>query len=201
MGGEDSEEDDNEDERELSRIEQQLAFYTTDEISTMSVHFPNLLTFSTATSVPVTPVLSTQELHQITIFIDRVKLPEIVFEPRLIGVDECGLTEAIRRSLNSFTVEQATALCKVSKERVHHGLSAVARRDRVLFLISLFDVYDAWSLCRTFTSLAATHCIRISMHACSARSCLFDHSPQWCKSSEQRKCNVAFLCVRSQHQS
>jgi actin-related protein 5 len=39
---------------------------------------------------------------EIPIVVDRIRIPEILFQPSLVGVEQCGLTEAIEFCVNSF---------------------------------------------------------------------------------------------------
>ena len=45
------------------------------------------------------------DLFEITLTADRVKCNEIYFQPSLVGVDQCGLIDAIMLSIRGFSVQ------------------------------------------------------------------------------------------------
>jgi actin-related protein 5 len=52
--------------------------------------------------------------HQVCLNLDRIRVPEVLFQPMLVGVDECGLTELLTNVLHQHTpAEQAAMLSNV----------------------------------------------------------------------------------------
>lgn len=69
---------------------------------------------SPSTSVSKSPlsILSASDF-QVPLWVDRVRLPEFFFQPTaLLGLDEAGLSEMIRRALVRLPTEHATRVAK-----------------------------------------------------------------------------------------
>eukprot|EP01083_Nonionella_stella_P141693 437056_1 len=52
------------------------------------------------------------EDYQISLSVDRIRVPEILYQPSLLGGDQGGLTDTIQRVLNRFDAETQTRLIK-----------------------------------------------------------------------------------------
>jgi actin-related protein 5 len=52
--------------------------------------------------------------YQLHLLVERIRIPEIVFQPSLIGTDQMGLAEAIHHTLNQLSASEQAALMKVS---------------------------------------------------------------------------------------
>ena len=94
LGGE-ADEESEEEREELTRIEEKLTLYD-----------PTYLT-------PAPPPPHAPELdYQLTLWVDRMRAPELVWQPALVGLDEAGLGESIRRILARMEGDVAVKLCK-----------------------------------------------------------------------------------------
>jgi len=57
--------------------------------------------------------LSSQEQHQILFGVERIRIPEIVFQPSMIGVDQVGLGDALDQILQRFSPVERKKLLAV----------------------------------------------------------------------------------------
>jgi actin-related protein 5 len=55
---------------------------------------------------------STTENHQLHIGLERIRIPEILFQPSLIGHDQMGLAECVEATLKGFTDDQQRRLAE-----------------------------------------------------------------------------------------
>jgi actin-related protein 5 len=51
---------------------------------------------------------------QVHLAVERIRVPEILFQPYFIGIDQMGIVEASYHLLSQFSQAQQTALVKVS---------------------------------------------------------------------------------------
>lgn len=52
--------------------------------------------------------------YQLYLTVERIRIPEIIFQPSMIGVDQMGLGEAMYHILNQFPLNQQESLMKVA---------------------------------------------------------------------------------------
>jgi len=50
--------------------------------------------------------------YQIFVNVDRIRIPELVWQPSILGLDQMGLSEAIEHTLREFTKEERIKLAK-----------------------------------------------------------------------------------------
>ena len=50
--------------------------------------------------------------YQLHFYVDRIRAPELLYQPSFIGIDECGLTECIRRTLTRLPADAAARLAR-----------------------------------------------------------------------------------------
>jgi actin-related protein 5 len=55
------------------------------------------------------------ESHQLHLAVERIRAPEVLFQPALIGSSEAGLAETIEFVLKKFTPEQQVCECRTSQ--------------------------------------------------------------------------------------
>lgn len=51
--------------------------------------------------------------YQLYLTVERIRIPEIIFQPSLVGVDQMGLSEAVYHVLQQFSPTQQDLLMKV----------------------------------------------------------------------------------------
>eukprot|EP01116_Phalansterium_solitarium_P000123 TRINITY_DN10081_c0_g2_i2.p1 TRINITY_DN10081_c0_g2~~TRINITY_DN10081_c0_g2_i2.p1 ORF type:complete len:729 (+),score=211.08 TRINITY_DN10081_c0_g2_i2:27-2189(+) len=79
--------------------------------SILEKHDPSFV--KSAADIAASSQLPTPELeHQIYLGVERIRIPEIVFQPSIIGHDQMGVSEAIFHVLSQFTAEQQAAIAK-----------------------------------------------------------------------------------------
>ncbi|ORZ06107.1 actin-like protein Arp5 [Lobosporangium transversale] len=107
-------EDDSEDEEEaaqLNEYEQQLLKYDPDFLHehTMNAYSPknSFLHFYTNGLGPYDPAvgLSLEQTYQLHVNVERIRVPEVLFQPGIIGLDQTGLVETIQDVLKRFDAE------------------------------------------------------------------------------------------------
>ena len=96
MVGAEADEESEEEREELARLEEKLLMHDPDYLS----------------SKPAPPAHPIEHDYQLHLYVDRIRAPELVWQPALLGLDEAGLTESIRRMLARLPHAQAAALCK-----------------------------------------------------------------------------------------
>ncbi|XP_067266157.1 actin-related protein 5 [Chanodichthys erythropterus] len=103
------------------------------------------------------PMFNMAEYHQLFVGTERLRVPEILFQPSLIGEEQMGLMETLQFVLEQYTAEQQEALVKNVfltggnlqypglKERVQRDLLAI-RPFQSHFKVSLASrpALDAW---------------------------------------------------------
>ncbi|KAF9364568.1 Nuclear actin-protein involved in chromatin remodeling [Mortierella sp. NVP85] len=109
-----SREDDSEDEEEatlLNDYEQQLLKYDPNflEEHTMNAYTPknSFLHYYTNGLGPYDPAvgLSLEQTYQLHVNVERIRVPEILFQPGIIGLDQTGLVETIQDVLKRFDAQ------------------------------------------------------------------------------------------------
>ena len=94
-GGGEADEESEEEKEELARLEEKLV-----------LHDPQYLTPTAA------PPRAVELDYQLTLYVDRIRAPELVWQPALVGLDEAGLTESVRRMLARMPADVGVKLCK-----------------------------------------------------------------------------------------
>ncbi|XP_037540234.1 actin-related protein 5 isoform X1 [Nematolebias whitei] len=92
---------------EVSELEQPLD--EGDGVALMESDFPED-TLSEKSANVVQPAFNMAEYHQLFVGTERLRCPEILFQPSLIGEDQMGLMEALQYVLARYTSEQQEAL-------------------------------------------------------------------------------------------
>ncbi|KAG0204458.1 Nuclear actin-protein involved in chromatin remodeling [Mortierella sp. GBA30] len=109
-----SREDDSEDEEEaaqLNEYEQQLLKYDPDFLHehTMNAYTPknSFLHFYTNGLEPYDPAvgLSLDKTYQLHLNVERIRVPEALFQPGIVGLDQTGLVETLQDVLKRFDAE------------------------------------------------------------------------------------------------
>jgi len=109
-----SREDDSEDEEEttlLNDYEQQLLKYDPNflEEHTMNAYTPknSFLHYYTNGLGPYDPAvgLLLEQTYQLHVNVERIRVPEILFQPGIIGLDQTGLVETIQDVLKRFDAQ------------------------------------------------------------------------------------------------
>ncbi|KAF8938195.1 Nuclear actin-protein involved in chromatin remodeling, partial [Dissophora ornata] len=109
-----SREDDSEDEEEaalLNDCEQQLLKYDPDflEEHTMNAYTPknSFLHYYTNGLRPYDPAvgLSLEQTYQLHVNVERIRVPEVLFQPGIIGLDQTGLIETLQDVLKRFDAQ------------------------------------------------------------------------------------------------
>jgi len=54
-----------------------------------------------------------QEHFQIHLNIERIRVPEIIYQPSIIGIDQGGLSQTFKQILSQFKYEEELELVKV----------------------------------------------------------------------------------------
>jgi len=90
----DSENDSEEERTELANIEEKL------------------LNFDPNYQKPENKKIITEKDFQLEIYVNRIRIPELIYKPSMIGIDESGLTETIRRILIRMDEKNAEKLMK-----------------------------------------------------------------------------------------
>ncbi|XP_037540235.1 actin-related protein 5 isoform X2 [Nematolebias whitei] len=80
-----------------------------DGVALMESDFPED-TLSEKSANVVQPAFNMAEYHQLFVGTERLRCPEILFQPSLIGEDQMGLMEALQYVLARYTSEQQEAL-------------------------------------------------------------------------------------------
>eukprot|EP01027_Heterolobosea_sp_BB2_P018350 GEZU01025869.1.p1 GENE.GEZU01025869.1~~GEZU01025869.1.p1 ORF type:complete len:407 (-),score=158.61 GEZU01025869.1:45-1265(-) len=95
--------------------------------------------------------------HQIQLSVERIQVPEIVFQPSIIGMDQAGITETLSYVLNSFPAATQTELCKnvflyggntlypQFADRIQAELTAMRPYGSTIRVRRSESVLDAWS--------------------------------------------------------
>ncbi|KAM6977727.1 actin-related protein 5 [Aplochiton taeniatus] len=86
-----------------------------DEGDGATIVEPNFEEENTALEKPVSviqPVFNMAEYHQLFVGTERLRCPEILFQPSLIGEDQMGLMETLRLVLARYSSEQQEALVR-----------------------------------------------------------------------------------------
>lgn len=108
---------------------------------------------------------NTAETHQLHVGIERIRAPELLFQPSMIGSGEAGLAETIEFVLRGYPADVQTALvsnvfltggCAAFPgltERLHQELQEM-RPFKSTFNVTIADnpTLDAWHGARTFSS-------------------------------------------------
>ncbi|XP_013857149.1 actin-related protein 5 [Austrofundulus limnaeus] len=92
---------------EVSELEQPMD--EGDGVALMESDFPED-TLSEKSANVVQPTFNMAEYHQLFVGTERLRCPEILFQPSLIGEDQMGLMEALQYVLARYTSEQQEAL-------------------------------------------------------------------------------------------
>ncbi|KAF8940938.1 Nuclear actin-protein involved in chromatin remodeling, partial [Haplosporangium bisporale] len=109
-----SREDDSEDEEEanqLNEYESQLLKFDPDFLHehTMNAYTPknSFLHYYTHGLGPYDPAVgpSLEQTYQLHLNVERIRVPEVFFQPGIIGLDQTGLVETIQDVLKRFDVE------------------------------------------------------------------------------------------------
>ncbi|RKP36631.1 hypothetical protein BJ085DRAFT_21016, partial [Dimargaris cristalligena] len=118
--GSDEEEEEENDQLLLIQYEEKLnqyaPTYLADLLQTEQETIRNsvLYKFSRGTSVippPETPE-ETEQLYQIHLNVERIKVPEALFQPSMVGVEQAGLLEVIDGILKQLNAAQRTSISK-----------------------------------------------------------------------------------------
>ena len=56
-----------------------------------------------------------QEQHQMHLNVERIRVPEILFEPPIIGMDQAGLAQVLKEVYSNLTFESRNQIAKVRK--------------------------------------------------------------------------------------
>lgn len=73
--------------------------------------------------------------YQVTLSTERIRIPEVLFQPSIIGINQMGISEAIYHVLNQFPNDQREILTKVKKKSLIHFLKQLLH----YFLVRLFN--------------------------------------------------------------
>lgn len=102
---------------------------------------------------------STREMHQIHLNVERIRVPEVVFQPSIAGVDQAGLVEIIdgvvmnrfndpaqqRAMLRDVFVTGGNTLFRNFEQRLRHDLIAALPSDYQIDVRTAEDpILDAW---------------------------------------------------------
>lgn len=55
----------------------------------------------------------TEGHYQLRLNVERIRVPEILFQPHLLGYEQAGLTECLQTILGQFPMTDRQALCQV----------------------------------------------------------------------------------------
>lgn len=55
------------------------------------------------------------QMHQLHVNVERVRVPEVLFSPSIIGLDQAGLIETTHDIVRSFDIEQRKKIIQVSE--------------------------------------------------------------------------------------
>ena len=137
-------EDESEEERELlSRLEEKLALHDAD-------YTRRQLQQQQAQQRPV------EQDYQLHLHVLRIRAAETVWQPQLLGLDEAGLTESIRRCLARQQPHTARALCRLVfltgggsgycgyAERLEAELRSIREEGAELRVVRGEGMLDAW---------------------------------------------------------
>uniref|UniRef100_A0A3Q0T6B0 Actin-related protein 5 n=1 Tax=Amphilophus citrinellus TaxID=61819 RepID=A0A3Q0T6B0_AMPCI len=89
-----------------AEVEQEQPMDEADGVALMDSDFPE----DTLPEKPANPVFNMAEYHQLFVGTERLRCPEILFQPSLTGEDQMGLMETLQYVLARYTPEQQEAL-------------------------------------------------------------------------------------------
>ncbi|KAL1922867.1 uncharacterized protein VTP21DRAFT_9243 [Calcarisporiella thermophila] len=157
---EDSDEEE-EDWQQIKRYEQDLLMYDpafTEDDRLEVKHSPQkALVHRLAHGVGPWDPEDLAQVHQMHLNVERIRVPEVLFQPSMIGLDQAGLVETIAQLLTQFKLDERKRLMQTVfltggftftpqfAARVEHSLRSLLPTDWPLKIVSAYDpMLDAY---------------------------------------------------------
>eukprot|EP01080_Neovahlkampfia_damariscottae_P009935 gene9935-2256_t len=127
---------------EISEIEESLGIIKNDYYSLVLDHRMNL---------------NPQQMNQLHLTLERFRVPEIIFQPSIIGKQSCGLIEGIENVLSLYSkdiqnnISQNLFLCggnllfKNMKNRIENDFRMIRPQDSKFNIIQEDSIHDSWN--------------------------------------------------------
>jgi putative lipoic acid-binding regulatory protein len=91
------------------------------------------------------------QMHQLHVNVERIRVPEALFQPSIIGLDQAGVVETIGDIVNRFDYDEQRKMIKVKNSIKIFSYKYILR----LILFVLVCIYYRWTYTdtRTFASI------------------------------------------------